>query len=249
MRFEIINDGFEKRGDITPYGTLPLRSKGNGRDFFLNAPAAVLLDLSSGEHDFEAEFGGLPPEKQQELRDGLTLLSAFGAAKLQKESAESAFCRVAGEKDYKAVSALVNSDSVTRMGKMPRDPEYMSQDSIRARQFNNDEYNFLYWENGALKGVLLACIPSSKTYSVAFRLCGIVVSEDADAAETAGKLIDYTISEFQEEFRICRYLCFEEEDRLVPILLAHGFAQTAHLLKEAEDGGDVTIYDKRFITC
>ena len=246
MKFEIISEAYEQRGDRTPYGTIPLRSKKNGRDFFLNAPAALLLQLPGGEHDFEAEFGAYEPEKQQDLRDGLILLSAFGAAVIRQEKAEGpSFCRVAGEKDYRAVSALIRREDARRFGKMPMDPEYMSEDSIRARQFNNNEYNFLFFENGALKGVLLACMPSLKTYSAAFRLCGAAVEQGADAEEAVGKLIDYTVLDFKDEFRVFRYLCFDENDPLLPVLENRGFKQTARLVKEAEDGGDVTVYDKR----
>ncbi len=250
MKFEICHDAYERRGQVTEDGTLPLRSLKNGRDFFLKAAAAPLLELDGSVHDAETEFSALTPETRQDYLDGLTLLSAFGAARVLEETAESPVrIRVAGEKDYKAIAQLMNRENVLRLGKIPGDPTYMNEDNIRARQFNNDEYNFLYLRSGELRGVLLACMPSLKAHSVAFRLCGIAVEEGEDVGEIVGKLTDYCIREFSGEFRVIRYLCFREEDPLLPYLEEMGFTRSAYLEKEAEDGGDVAVFDKRILPC
>ena len=255
MKFEIVTEGFERRGDVTPYATIPLRSTASRRDFFLNASAYELLELSEGVHDFEEEFGALSTEKKRNLKDGLILLSAFGAAKVSEEEAGEAgpyFCRVAGEKDFKTIAAFINSDAVRRLGTIPKSETGMNEDMIRARQFNNLEYNFLCLKEGKLFAVLLVGMSGSESYSAAFRLCGIAVSAEADDTEVknvAEMLLDNAVGEFQQEFSICRYLCFAEEDALAELLKEKGFSKTAHLIGEAEDGGNVTVYDWRFAQC
>ena len=250
MKFRIINEGYEKRGDTTPYGTIPLRSKKNGRDFFLSVEAEELMALPDGEYDFDGTFGAFGQEKRQALLDGLTLLSAFGAAELNDETRRSsAVCRVAGEKDYAAVAALITDDTTLRFGQLPVDPVYMSQDSIRARQFNNEEYNFLYIENGEIMAVLTVCIPQASSYSAAFRLLGIAIGKDCVSEDVINKLLECAMRSFCGEFRICRYLCFAPNDPFAKTLLSKGFKETARLLGEAEDGADVTVYDLEEATC
>ena len=250
MKFRIIRDGYEKRGDTTPYGTIPLRSKRNGRDFFLSVEAEALMTLPDGEYDFDGTFGAFDREKRQALLDGLTLLSAFGAAELFDEPRRSSeFCRVAGEKDYCAVAALITDDTTLRFGQLPIDPVYMSQDSIRARQFNNEEYNFLYIKNDEIKAVLTACMPQASSYSAAFRLLGIAIGEGCDAEDVIDRLLECAMRSFCGEFRICRYLCFDPNDPFAKTLLSKGFKETARLFGEAEDGADVTVYDLEETTC
>ncbi len=255
MKFEILSEGYERRGEETPFGTIPLRSTSNRRDFFLNSAAAELLALPEGVHDFEEEFGQCSPEKKRDLEDGLILLSAFGAAAITEEKPDFGapyICRVAGEKDYKAIAALINSDTACRLGTIQKSETNMSQDMIRARQFNNQEYNFLCLKEGKPLAVLLVGMPAWESYSDAFRIAGIAVANETDQAdikELAGMLLDYAIAEFQEEFSICRYLSFAEDDPLAEMLKEKGFSETASLKGEAEDGGDVVIYDRRISPC
>lgn len=253
MKFEILTEGFERLGEETAYSTIPLRSTATRRDFFLNVAAKELLELPEGEHDFEDAFGELSADRKQDLEDGLVLLSAFGGARITKENPESGsscFCRVAGERDYRAIANLINGDSVYRMGTIPKSEVNMNEDMIRARQFNNLEYNFLYWKDETLKAVLLAGMPAPESYSAAFRLCGIAVSDDFAETERrliAEKLINYTIDAFRKEFSVCRYLSFSEKDDLADLLMCKGFVRTAYLPNEAENGRDVTVYDMRVV--
>ena len=46
MKFEILTDRFERRKERTAYGTIPLRRRADGRDFFLKETAAALAASS-----------------------------------------------------------------------------------------------------------------------------------------------------------------------------------------------------------
>ena len=250
MKFRIITENFDVRGEATPYGTIPLRSRVNRRDFFLDIKAADLLSLPEGEHDFDELFGSCDPRDRRAFLDGLTLLSAFGVAEVSAEEPEGPICcRVAGERDYRDISKLLTGEDTVRMGVVPADKVYMSEDNIRARQFNNDEYNFIYTENGEIKGVLIACMPQAGSFSAAFRLCGIAIARGCDPDMIIGPLFACAKDAFRDEFRICRYLCFAEDDPFAERLTVLGFRETAKLSAEAEDGGDVTVYDLEVAEC
>lgn len=251
MRFEILFDRFERRGEETPYGTIPLRSTATKRDFFLDHSARHLLDLEGNVHDFDDEFGGEETAVRKSLLDGLRLLAAFGGAKLLPDEPRdpAGFCfRVSGEQDYKGAAALINDGGTRRLGPLPRDETAMNEDNLRARQFNNLEYLFLCLRGGEIAAVLITAMPKAESLSAAFRICGIALSEKLSRKEEPGVirgLLKYVVAAFEGEFAICRYLSFEKSDGFVPILKSNGFTRTARLEKETASGGDVTVYDLR----
>lgn len=260
MKFEILTDRFERRKERTAYGTIPLRRRADGRDFFLKETAAALLELPAGIHDFDECFGAYGKSLRQDLSDGLTLLSAFGAAAVVPEQDSSACVfRVAGERDYADIAGFVNSGRVFFLGSLAASDDVMSMDAIRARQFNNLEYCFLYREQGELKGVLIAGMPSEESWSTACRLCGIVLSDEfagspsgllsSDGEKAVRGLLDCTEEAFRGDMGIFRYLCLKDDDPFLPFLKDEGFQETAFLRHELADGGDVRIYDRRIGTC
>lgn len=260
MKFEILTDRFERRKERTAYGTVPLRRLADHRDFFLKETAAALLELPAGIHDFDECFGSCGESLRQDLLDGLTLLSAFGAATVVPEQDRSACAfRVAGEHDYADIAGLVNGGRACFLGSVAASEDVMGMDAIRARQFNNLEYCFLYREQGELKGVLIAGMPSEESWSAACRLCGIVLSDEfagspssllsPEGEEVVRGLLACTEEAFRGDMGIFRYLCLKDDDPFLPFLKNEGFQETAFLRQETTDGGDVRIYDRRIRTC
>lgn len=258
MKFEILTENFERRKERTPYGTIPLRRISDRRDFFLNENAAALLELPAGVHIFEECFEGLDETLLRDLRDGLTLMAAFDAAAIDFEE-DKPVCTfaVAGERDYYDISALINNENAIRFGTFPN-PQDMTMDAMRGRQFNNIEYHFLYREQGTLKGVLIVGLPSEESYSTAVRIIGIVLSgdvctsaipEDPAAEPILRGLITYAENAFHNDMGIMRYLCYDSDDPILPLLLKMGYQETAFLRHETLNGNDVRIYDKRITLC
>lgn len=252
MKFDIHTQEYERLGGTTEYGTIPLKGKDNNRNFFIDKDAAPLLDLSDGTYDFEKEFGGLSEKQQHNILDGLRVLSAFGGARVIKEENRdpSGFIfRVAGEKDYKEASALLTDDNARRFGTLFGEKDDLSEDDIRFRQFNNQEYLFLCLKNKKPVGVIVTVMPDPYSYAASFRISGAVLSGSLSEGETGAVLkglLHKVKSAFESEFRICRYLQYEDGDKWLPYLKDEGFKKVAFLEKETAAGGDVTVYDLRF---
>lgn len=251
MRFEICTDEYERLGDTTQYGTIPLKGKKHNRNFFLDVTAADLLDLSDGIYDFDEQFKDLDSTQKNEIFDGLRVLTAFGGAKIIKEEdkdPDGFKFRVAGEKDYKETAAFLADKDTRVLGSVVKDGEIANEDNLRATQFNNLEYLFLCRRKGSIVAVLVAVMPKENAATTAFQISGAAVSKDLsdkEKDEVVKGLWDYTKGAFDGEFKICRHISYAEDDALLPYMKEFGFVKTASLEKETAAGGNVDVYDKK----
>ncbi len=251
MRFEICTDEYERLGDTTQYGTIPLKGKKHNRHFFLDVTAADLLDLKDGTYDFDEEFKDLDSTQKNEIFDGLRVLAAFGGAKIIKEEdkdPEGFKFRVAGEKDYKEAAAFITDEDTLILGSVVKDGDIVNEDNLRATQFNNKEYVFLCRKSGKVVSVLVAVMPGEAAVTTAFQISGIAISKalsDKEKDEVVKGLWNYTKKAFEGEFRICRHLSYKEDDGFLPYAKEFGFVRTACLEKESAAGGNVEVYDKK----
>lgn len=249
MRFIVHQAVFEKVAERTSYGTIPLKIKKTGRELSLKETAGRLLEIADKELELENLLTGCDESLQQDLRDGLTLLSAFGIAEVFDDPRDGEKdIRVAGERDYRDIAAfLAKSDNISYGNFKVDFTEYINEDNIRARQFMNLEYNFLYRSGGEIKGVLLMAMPREYSFERICRIGWAVIARELSdqAEEIINGLLDYAQTQFGDEFAACRYFHIQPDDRLVTILQQRGFTETAHLEKETNDGHDVVIYDCR----
>ena len=249
MRFIVHKSAFERVDGVTPFGTVILKLKDSGRELSLNKTAVCLLDNTDKERDTDELFSGCDEALQKDLRKGLTLLSAFEIAEIFDDPRnEDKDIRIAGERDYREISAfLTKSDNIT-YGNFKNDiAEYFNEDNVRARQFSNFEYNFLYRPGGVIKGVLLMVMPREYTFEKVCRTEWIVLAPDLKDSDTEiiKNLLTYAQKMFKNEFPIYRYLHIRDDDKLLSILQAVGFEKTANLEEETSDNKDVEVYDQR----
>jgi hypothetical protein len=248
MKFEILSDEYERLGDATQYGTIPLKGKSNKRNFFLDVTAAGLLDLPGGVHDFDGVFKDLDVKQKNEMVDGLRVLTAFGAARIIKEEdkdPDGFKFRVAGEKDYKDVAAFLGGKGTKTYGfVVSGDPA--TEDNLRANQFNNMEYLFLCRKNGKIVGLTVAIMPKETAATRAFQISGVVVADkltDEEKDTVVKGLWDYVKKAFEGEFKICRHISYAEDDKFLSYLKDFGFIKTATLEKETSAGATSFVYD------
>lgn len=251
MKFMLKSDAFQRLGEITDYDTIPLLATESKRNLFLPSGAEPLLAQSDNWIELE-QLQASYSDKAEDLKNGLILLECFGIAEVKEDPRqEDKSLRVAGERDYRSLADFLTGGKIRRYGNIDLSmteyvQEYLNQDNIRARQFNNMEYNFLIRRNGELVAVLLVGMPSEASYSTACCISWFVVSEDVseeEDVELLNKLLDYTAEAFKAEFTRLRYLSVAEGDLFVKMLVDYGFKQVAKLVKEADDGRDVIIYD------
>lgn len=256
MKFQIKSQSFERLGDATEYGTIPLRSLPDGRCLFLKAEAAPILDITDKWMDFEKFVAGSDDEKRRDYEDALTLLSCFGIAKVMTEPTPDEGVFVAGEREYGEVSDFclaVRHAEGNILLNHAADDRYFSLSAVRERQFNNLEYHFMYKKDGAIRALMNISMMPDVTLPTAVILSGLLFPHGTDKVDRqtfTHALLSYTAAEFGKDFLRMRFLhkiprasSVPRFDETLRILKNEGFKKTAVLTRELPDGGDVHIYD------
>ena len=149
MRYLINSSAFTRRD--AQNGVIPM--KAGFRALFLKESAGVLLDRTDEWIDFDEVFRGAPEQLLRDLRDGLTLLECFDIAQVEEDKPVK-LCRVAGERDYRRISAFLAQHAGQGANQsLTYTPALHNEDGIRARQFNNHEYNFLAERDGQIPDI------------------------------------------------------------------------------------------------
>ena len=248
MRFFIYSDAFIKEPGAGE--TIPLKSLRSNRMLFLKATAAPLLTALDRWTEFDAFSAGADPTQKKDLLDGLTLLQCFDLAELADlPERDDDGCRVAGERDYKAVGAFLTANagkdfSLTAV----TDPRYYTEDSVRARQFMNREYSFLRERDGALEAVLVTSVPRPENVSCVATIESVAFVEGIgeEAAEDCLRaLLNFAGREFIGDLGKFRFLYMDPgQDWMLERLKQIGFAPVCTLEKEFYRSVDVTFYDR-----
>lgn len=248
MKFFIHGDTFQREPEAGE--TVPLRAKHSNRMLFLKSTAAALLDAADRWVEFDAFAAGADETLKKDYRDGLTLLECFDLAELADlPEPDTNGCRVAGERDYKAVGAfLCENLSKGRSLAAITDPLYYTEDHVRARQFMNREYNFLRERDGVLQAVLVVAVPKSESVSSVVSLESIAFEAaltEREAGECLAALVDFAEQEFRGDLAKLRFIRSDDsQDWMVDRLVQAGFHPVCTLEKELNCTRDVTFYDR-----
>ena len=250
MQFLIHSDAFTREPGAGE--TVPLKTVKTGRMLFLKATAAALLDRLDAWTAFDAFSAGAGDAQKADWLDGLTLLECFDIAELTDlplPARDPDGCRVAGERDYKAVGAFLQENVGKGFSAAAiTDPRYYSEDNVRARQFLNQEYNFLREENGALQAVLTISVPRPENVSCVGTVDKVVFDAALDeptAVRCLSSLISFAGEEFTGDLSKLRFFCTGgERGWLLERLVGLGFAPVCTLEREMHRSVDVTFYDR-----
>ena len=250
MKFMIDSTKYQRTGETTASGTLPLKSLANDRPLFLDGKAADILDHCDVWEDFDELLRG-QKSRRKELYDALVLLNCFGVAQIEEETCDPALprTRIAGEREYRSVSAFLLihrhlKDAYFLHSDVP--DEYYSEDNLRARQFNNQEYNFYIEQNGLPRALLQIAMPDPTCLTRTATICGLVCDAEADEEEKhrfPAMLLDRACSALRKDCGRLRFLCTAETQSFRTFLTEQGFREIGRLTAELPDGGDVTILD------
>lgn len=248
MRFYIHSDRYIN--EPAAGETVPIKEVASNRMLFLKSTAEKLLHTTDKWVEFDKFCSDADAALKKDYLDGLTLLECFDIAEVADVPVpDTNGCRVAGERDYKAVGEFMQANvgkgfSVAAI----RDSRYYTEDSVRARQFLNQEYNFIREQNGKIQAVLVISVPRpenvSSTASVESIVFAEALREDA-AADCVDALVKYAEAEFKGD--ICKFR-FTKSDAchawMVSKLAGLGFEPVCTLEKELYRSVDVTFYDK-----
>lgn len=253
MRFQLYKDRFRRLGDHTEYGTIPLYSEANGKNLFLPLAAEPLLQLaesSPGWHVFEEVARDFEEEQQRALEDALVILSSFGLAECLQEEEQREGVWVVGEKEYKEVVSFIREAQAEGGGYLLEgrgSTDYFSVPALRARQFNNLCYHFMYRRDDLIRGVMFVSMMDREIMPTAILLAGLLFRPGLRGEERKvvfQGLLQYVAGAFRQDYAKLRFLykC-EAEAETLSLLLEAGFRKIAVLPRELADGGSVTLYD------
>ncbi|MBE5781800.1 MAG: hypothetical protein E7329_00630 [Clostridiales bacterium] len=245
MRYLINSSAFTRKE--AQNGVIPM--KADFRALFLKESAGILLEKTDEWIDFEDVAQGASEQLRRDLRDGLTLLECFDIAQIEEEKPVK-LCCVAGERDYRRISAFLERHA----GKGPNQSLPYAQllhneDGIRARQFNNHEYNFLAEREGQIIALMIVRPPAAGDVSSVVYLQHVVYAEELPEAEQAA-LLEIMLAEvenaFRQDYARLRFQYFDgRQDGMLSALVAQGFLKTCTLERELRGGIDLTIYDRK----
>lgn len=250
MKFLIKSNAYEKVGGVNEYGTVPLKT--DGRNLFLKEEAGSILEHNDEWTDFDELTKGFDPDKLRDYEDTLTLLSAFGIAEIETLPPKDEGVFVAGEREYAAVSEFLLKHRKEKGNFLLSDAgdDFFSQSNVRARQFNNVEYNFTYKKGGEILALLIVETAAKGTLSTSLTLNGLIFRQnlsDEERQNITREFLKYLAGEFCEDYRRLRFLrkiTAENVDETVfNMLKSEGFKKTAVLKNELYGGKDVEIYD------
>lgn len=245
MRFIINEEAFVRQEACG--GVIPL--KAGFRSLFLKESAAALLDKPGEWIAFDALAEGVDAQLRQDLADGLTLLECFDIAQVERNIVPKV-CRVAGERDYRRISAFLKKHAGGAANpSLIYAEEIHNEDAVRFRQFNNQEYNFLVENNGEIAALLIVRPPFPEDVS-AVAYVRHAVFDGALPDEMRLQLLDAMLEEaafaFRQDYGKLRYQYFDaSQERLLNELKMLGFECVCTLEKEMPGGADLHVYDRR----
>lgn len=254
MRFRLIKDSFRRLGECTGYGTIPLYSEVNGKNLFLPVGAELLLQLAdeaAGWYDLDSLTKDFDETRRRACEDALVILACFGIAECEQvetKSQEGVF--VAGEREYEEVSRFIQAAQAEGGGYLLEGrglEDFFSVSAVRARQFNNVCYHFMYRRDGRMEAVLLVSMMPKETLPTAVMLGGLLFRAGL-AAEEQKKffhaLLRHVAEAFAADFSKLRFFYKNDtEADTLSLLLEEGFRKVAVLSHELSDGGSVVLYD------
>lgn len=245
MRFIINGEAFTRQEARN--GVIPM--KAGFRALFLKESAAALLDKPGEWVDFDALAQGADESLRRDLSDGLTLLECFDIAQVEREIV-SKTCRVAGERDYRRITAFLKQHAGGEANpSLVYVEDAHNEDAVRARQFNNQEYNFICEQEGEIAALLIVRPPFSEDVSAVLYVQHALF-DGALPEETRMQLLSAMLEEaasaFRQDYGKMRYQVIDPcQERTLKELKKLGFTHVCTLEKEMAGGADLHIYDRK----
>ena len=245
MRFIINGEAFTRQEARN--GVIPM--KAGFRALFLKESAAALLDKSDEWIDFDDLAQDADESLRRDLSDGLTLLECFDIAQVERESLPKV-CRVAGERDYRRITAFLKQHAGGEANpSLVYVEDAHNEDAVRARQFNNQEYNFICEQDGGIAALLIVRPPFSEDVSAVLYVQHALF-DGALPEETRMQLLSAMLEEaasaFRQDYGKMRYQVIDPcQERTLKELTALGFTHVCTLDKEMAGGTDLHIYDRK----
>lgn len=226
--------------------TLALKTTDTRRVLCIPSGGTAVLD----KLDVWVSLDSQEAAKHQDELNALRVLEAFNIADIEHDpEPDTDGCAVAGERQYREIAALYKTAvNNPRSGIQTVSEEYLSEDSIRARQFNNKEYNFIRRDGDGICAVLTIGVPTTEqVYSVG-RINSVAFRDGED--ETAcqhslGALVRFAADSFTGDLTKLRFIYTGHvQDWLLDALGGMGFVKVCTLKRELAQSIDVTYYDK-----
>ncbi len=246
MKYRINSDSYTVVGPHAD--TLALKTTDTRRVLCIPAGGTAVLD----NPDVWVSFDEKDAEKRRDMLNALKVLEAFNIADVERDpEPDTDGCSVAGERQYRIISAFYKNEAGNPRTIISSDSEaYLSEDSIRARQFNNKEYNFIRSDADGVCAVITIGVPGKDRVDSAGRINNVAFragDDDAECRRSLESLIRFVSDCFKGDLSKLRFIysCSgEAQNWLRGILEDLGFKKTCTLEREIAKSVDVTFYDK-----
>ena len=116
---------------------------------------------------------------------------------------------IAGEQDYKNISKFINKNINNPYNQVAVNiPSFYSVVSIRERQFNNLEYNFLTYENSEIISDITIGVPMAGSIFSALSINSAFFRKDMDenqVRQACEKTLKFVQDKFKDKFNKIRF--------------------------------------------
>lgn len=226
--------------------TLALKTTDTRRVLCIPSGGTAVLD----KPDVWVSLDGQEGAKLQDELNALRVLEAFNIADVEHDpEPDTDGCTVAGERQYREIAAFYKTAAQNpRSAIYAPSEEYISEDAIRARQFNNKEYNFIRRDDKGICAVLTIGVPTGTQVSSAGRINSAAFragDDDALCAHSLAALLRFAGDCFTGDLVKLRFIYTgEAQDWMLSVLETQGFEKICTLKRELAKSIDVTYYDK-----
>lgn len=251
MKYKFLKENYTIREEEND--TVSLMINKTNQIIYLNSAAKKLLNDSSSTGELSAFVENLDTEEKaqayKDYEELLYQLECFDVVKLEKQkSGMEDSCRIAGEKDYNMISQFIRTGANNPLSYTSiANKKYYDSTGIRARQFNNMEYNLLYFMDGKLEAVLVVSLPPSASGLAVSYLSAVFFGKqlsEAQCEEASGKLITFALGLFEIRFSKIRFHYYDKtQDKLLEILKKQGFTPICTFKDELRGNKPLTVYD------
>lgn len=247
MKYTIFYKNFVVREENN--GTYSFLNKTTGQIFFLNSTSSFIFEhpeINDFDELIKIVHNNYPSINidtiKHDYEDLLYKMAALGIASIDNVPHKKNDTCVAGEKDYLPISKFINrviKDKSYLVYGVDQIKEYYNVASVRMRQFNNTEYNFIHYND---LGEIDACIVLGRgTYMSVLPIFGIFVKRND--IKVLSELFEFAFAATPEANKIRFSAKGDDDNAIVDILLSLGFVHEATLEKEIENA-DLKIYSK-----
>lgn len=179
----------------------------------------------------------------------MTLLACFDIAQVE-QNIPPKVCRVAGERDYRRITAFLQKHAGGKANpSLAFVEDAHNEEAVRARQFNNQEYNFLCEEDGEIIALLIVRPPFPEDVSAVVYVQHALFDgtlADEMRLQLLSAMLEEAASAFAQDYGKLRYQFFDAcQTRTLNELETLGFEHVCTLEKEMSGGADLHIYDRR----